>query len=68
MDFGCGKLKEEQGRHLVIVRYGPRHSEHDEWVYNEAEIDGARVLWARDMDAATIASYWNILRTDAYGC
>jgi hypothetical protein len=62
------ELKEEQGRHLVIVRYGPRHLEHDEWVYNEAEIDGARVLWARDMDAATIASYWSILRTDAYGC
>ncbi len=36
-------------RHLVIVRYGERHTPDDEWVYNEADIDRARVVWARDM-------------------
>jgi hypothetical protein len=46
------QLKEDGGRHLVIVRYGPLHSPLNEWVYNEADIDGARVVWAREMDMA----------------
>jgi hypothetical protein len=45
-------LKQQGGQHLIVVRYGPRHSSHQEWVYNEADIDNARVVWARDMDPA----------------
>jgi hypothetical protein len=45
------QLKAEKGRHLVIMRYGPQHSPHNEWVYNAADIDGAQVVWAREMDA-----------------
>jgi len=45
------QLSQDGGRHLVIVRYGARHVAHDEWVYNEADIDRARVVWAREMDA-----------------
>jgi hypothetical protein len=42
-------LNERAGPQLVIVRYGSSHDPAREWVYNEADIDAAKVVWARDM-------------------
>ncbi len=42
------KLAKTPGKLLVLVRYWPNHIFQDEWVYNGADIDGSRVVWARD--------------------
>jgi hypothetical protein len=43
------ELRQLPGDHLVFVRYGPQHDVDWEWVWNEASIDSAKVVWARDM-------------------
>jgi uncharacterized membrane protein (UPF0136 family) len=45
-------LEHLPGRQLAIVRYSSDHNPQDEWVYNAADIDGSKVIWAREMDAA----------------
>lgn len=45
-------LQRDGQKHLVVVRYDPSHVVYDEWVYNEAGIDGATVVWAREMGPA----------------
>jgi len=46
-----GHLEETPGHHLAIVRYSLAHNPliQPEWVYNPADLDRARVIWARDM-------------------
>jgi len=44
------KLESLPGKHLVMVRYGDDHNIHDDWVYNGAEMDTAKVIWAREIE------------------
>ena len=37
------------GGQLVFVKAERGHSAHDEWVYNLADIDSQKIIWARDM-------------------
>jgi hypothetical protein len=45
------RLEATEGTDLVIVAYSPQHNEHEEWVYNGADLNGAPIVWARDMGA-----------------
>ena len=41
------QIAAKPGKLLVFVRYWPQHIFQEEWVWNAADIDGARVVWAR---------------------
>lgn len=43
-------LEARDGDHLVVVRYGAKHNPHIEWVQNDADIENARIVWAREID------------------
>ena len=56
----AAELEHLPGKHLVIVRYAADHDRNWDWVHNGADIDSARIVWARDRgdgDEALIAYY-----------
>jgi hypothetical protein len=48
--FLVEKLNHLSGKHLIIVRYAELHNPLDEWVFNGADVDSAKVVWARELD------------------
>jgi hypothetical protein len=51
--FGRETIKNEldhiPGKHLVIVHYKPDHDTFNEFVYNDADIDNSKIVWAREI-------------------
>lgn len=45
------QLERIPGDHLVLVSYGPQHEIYQELVYNQADIDHGRIIWARSLSA-----------------
>ena len=43
------QLLDMGGQHVVIVEFGAHDSWHEDFVANDADIDGATVIWARDL-------------------
>ena len=43
------QLMQMPGQQLVFVHYSPHHVFQDEWVWNSADIDRSKVVWARDL-------------------
>jgi hypothetical protein len=58
----AAELESHAGPQLAIVRYAPDHRPFDDWVYNAADIDSSRVVWAREMetrDSAELLRYFH---------
>lgn len=55
-------LKALRGEHLVVVRYSKDHNSGEEYVYNEADIDRAKVVWAREISGVDISPLLNYFR------
>jgi len=55
-------LDTTSGKHLVIVRYSSEHNPLAEWVYNDADIDHSKLIWAREIpgvDLGPLLTYFH---------
>jgi hypothetical protein len=43
------ELMVRDGMQVLFVQYSPDHDTAQEWVYNGADIDGSKLIWARDL-------------------
>ncbi len=52
-------LEHQPGKQLAIVRYAGKHQPLDQWVYNSADIDGSKVVWAGEVDSTSDRELFN---------
>jgi hypothetical protein len=50
------------GEHLVLVRYSKDHNSGEEYVYNEADIDHSKTVWAREIPGMDLGPLLNYFR------
>lgn len=50
------------GEHLVLVRYSKDHNPGEEYVYNEANIDHAKTVWAREIPGMDLKPLFDYFR------
>jgi len=50
------------GQHLVLVRYSKDHNSGEEYVYNDADIDHAKTVWAREIPGMDLSPLLNYFR------
>lgn len=43
------RLNQLPGQHLVLVHYHAHDIPSQDWIYNRADIDSSKIVWARDM-------------------
>jgi hypothetical protein len=56
-------LESLPGQQLALVRYGNDHVPESEWIYNAADIDAAKVVWAWDMDEQSNRELFHYFRS-----
>jgi hypothetical protein len=78
--WACGRaqfqsqLEAMSGPQLVLVRYATQHDLNEEWVFNKADIDHSKVVWAREIpgqDLRPLLNYFHdrrlwLLQPDAH--
>jgi hypothetical protein len=56
------QLEAIPGEHLVLVRYSKDHNSGEEYVYNDADIDHAKIVWAREIPGVDLKPLFTYFR------